>query len=80
VVKVSGKADFSRKLEESSRNEKMLATLAGHGFGLDVIAEGVETERQKSLCRELGCNTMQGIYVSEPIPEGKFAEGYLRKK
>ena len=55
-------------------------TLAAHGFGLDVIAEGVETEWQESLCREVGCNTIQGIYVSEPIPEDQFAEGYLRKK
>jgi diguanylate cyclase (GGDEF)-like protein len=55
-------------------------TLAGHGFGLDVIAEGVETEWQESLCREVGCNTIQGIYVSEPIPADKFAEGYLRKE
>jgi diguanylate cyclase (GGDEF)-like protein len=55
-------------------------TLAAHGFGLDVIAEGVETEWQESLCREVGCNTIQGIYVSEPIPEDKFSEGYLRKK
>ena len=55
-------------------------TLAGHGFGLDVIAEGVETEWQESLCREVGCNTIQGIYVSEPIPAAKFAEDYLRKK
>jgi len=55
-------------------------TLAGHGFGLDVIAEGVETEWQESLCREVGCSTIQGIHVSEPIPEEKFAEEYLRKK
>jgi diguanylate cyclase (GGDEF)-like protein len=55
-------------------------TLAAHGFGLDVIAEGVETEWQESLCREVGCNTIQGIYVSEPIPEDQFSEGYLRKK
>ena len=55
-------------------------TLAGHGFGLDVIAEGVETEWQESLCREVGCNTIQGIYVSEPIPEDKLARDYLRKK
>jgi len=55
-------------------------TLVGQGFGLDVIAEGVETEWQVSLCREIGCNIIQGIYVSEPIPEDQFCKGYLRKE
>ncbi len=55
-------------------------TLAAHGFGLDVIAEGVETEWQESLCRDVGCNTIHGTHVPEPIPEDKFSEGYLRKK
>ena len=55
-------------------------TLVGQGFGLDVIGEGVETEWHESLCREVGCNTIQGIYVSEPLPEDRFARDYLRKQ
>ena len=54
-------------------------TLVGHGFGLDVVAEGVETEWHESLCKGVGCNTMQGIYVSEPLPADKFAKKFLKK-
>ena len=54
-------------------------TLVGHGFGLDVVAEGVETEWHESLCKGVGCNTMQGIYVSEPLPADKFAKKFLHK-
>jgi len=54
-------------------------TLVGHGFGLDVIAEGVETEWHESLCKGVGCNTIQGIYVSEPLPADKFATKFLKK-
>jgi len=54
-------------------------TLVGHGFGLDVVAEGVETEWHESLCKGVGCNTMQGNYVSEPLPAGKFAKKFLKK-
>lgn len=54
-------------------------TLVGHGFGLDVIAEGVETEWHESLCKGVGCNTIQGIYVSEPLPADKFAKKFLKK-
>jgi len=54
-------------------------TLVGHGFGLDVVAEGVETEWHESLCKGVGCNTMQGIYVSKPLPAHKFAKRFLHK-
>ena len=53
-------------------------TLVGHGFGLDVVAEGVETEWHESLCKGVGCNTMQGNYVSAPLPAQKFAEKFLK--
>jgi diguanylate cyclase (GGDEF)-like protein len=54
-------------------------TLVGHGFGLDVVAEGVESEWHESLCKGVGCNTMQGNYVSEPLPADQFAEKFLKK-
>ena len=54
-------------------------TLVGHGFGLDVVAEGVETEWHESLCKGVGCNTMQGVYVSEPLSAKAFAKKFLKK-
>ncbi len=54
-------------------------TLVGHGFGLDVVAEGVETEWHQSLCKGVGCNTMQGIFVSKPLPADEFANRYLKR-
>ena len=54
-------------------------TLVGHGFGLDVVAEGVETEWHESLCREIGCNTIQGIFVSEPLTPAEFGGKFLQK-
>ncbi len=54
-------------------------TLVGHGFGLDVVAEGVETEWHQSLCKGVGCNTMQGIFVSKPLPADEFAARYLKR-
>ena len=55
-------------------------TLAGQGFGLNVIAEGVETEWHQTLCKEVGCNTIQGNYVSKPLTSDDFATQYLKKK
>jgi EAL domain-containing protein (putative c-di-GMP-specific phosphodiesterase class I) len=39
----------------------------GHSLGLDVIAEGVETEEQASYLRSLECDAMQGYLISRPL-------------
>jgi diguanylate cyclase (GGDEF)-like protein len=44
----------------------------GHGFGLEVVAEGVETERQRDFLRGAGCDGMQGFLFSRPVPVRDF--------
>ena len=39
-----------------------------HTLGLKVIAEGVEDEEQVRLLKALGCDQIQGFYVSVPVP------------
>ena len=36
-------------------------------FGLDVVAEGVETRDQVRFLRVCGCGTAQGYYFSRPV-------------
>lgn len=38
----------------------------GHGLGLHVVAEGVETEAQAEFLRGYGCDQMQGYLLSRP--------------
>ena len=38
-----------------------------HGLGLTVTAEGIETEQQLLLLRDLGCDVAQGYFVAEPL-------------
>jgi EAL domain-containing protein (putative c-di-GMP-specific phosphodiesterase class I) len=45
----------------------------GRNLGLDVVAEGVETEEIWEKLRELGCNTAQGYYLSRPVPPERLA-------
>ena len=40
----------------------------GHAFGVDVIAEGVETEAQLRRLRELRCDGAQGYMFGRPAP------------
>ena len=39
-----------------------------HNLNLKVIAEGVETERQLGFLRESGCDEIQGVLISKPVP------------
>ena len=54
----------------------MIVSLA-HTLGLKVIAEGVEDTEQVHLLKELGCDQIQGYYVSVPVPAGEI-EALLR--
>ncbi|MGH8971940.1 MAG: EAL domain-containing protein [Acidimicrobiia bacterium] len=40
-----------------------------HALGMAVVAEGVETETQLAVLRNLGCESAQGYLWSPPLPE-----------
>ena len=54
---------------------RMIVELA-HTLGLEVVAEGVESEEQARQLREAGCDMAQGFYFAEPLPP-EAASGYV---
>ncbi|MDR0577746.1 MAG: EAL domain-containing protein [Candidatus Accumulibacter sp.] len=44
----------------------------GQTLQLGVIAEGVETERQMTVLKSLGCHEIQGYLISKPLPQTEF--------
>ncbi len=51
--------------------------MLGQSFGMEITAEGVETEDQLAFLRSLGCDEIQGYYFSRPLP-GSELEEFLR--
>ena len=56
---------------------KIIISMA-HDLGLKVIAEGVETEGQKSFLRSHNCDEIQGYFYSMPVSADEF-ETLLKK-
>jgi len=48
-----------------------------HTLGIKVIAEGVETDQQKQMLQDIGCDFGQGYLFSRPVPADKFAQQWL---
>ena len=61
---------FVTGLERDERDTAIVrAVLAlADALGLSTTAEGVETERQATALRALGCRRAQGYYFGRPLP------------
>jgi diguanylate cyclase (GGDEF)-like protein len=67
---------FVRDITIDPADEVMVKTIIdmAHNFGLNVIAEGVETEAHLSFLKKNGCKAFQGYLFSKPVPLVEFEE------
>ncbi len=67
---------FVQQLEAASLDDSLIKTitLLARRFGLETVAEGVETDEQLELVRHLGCDVIQGYYYSKPLPVAELQE------
>ena len=60
---------FVRDLPQSSDVAIVRAMVSlAHNLGLEVVAEGVETEAQRALLEEIGVDVLQGYLLARPQP------------
>lgn len=71
---------FLRATENEVKGQDILETIISLGgkLGMEVITEGVETEKQLLMLSEMGCHIFQGYYFSKPIPVDEFEEKYMK--
>jgi EAL domain-containing protein (putative c-di-GMP-specific phosphodiesterase class I) len=60
---------FVRDLTDDPGDATLVKTIIdmGHGLGMEVVAEGVETESQLEFVRSSNCNLAQGTLFGEPM-------------
>lgn len=70
---------FVGALGNSGENPEIVRTIItlAKNLGMAVIAEGVETPRQRTILQQLGCDYVQGWLFSHPL-DGDAAEALLR--
>jgi len=60
---------FVTRMSENNENTEIVRTIVvlAQNLGMDVIAEGVETNEQLVLLQKLGCENGQGYFFSKPV-------------
>ncbi|MFW5654838.1 MAG: EAL domain-containing protein [Roseicyclus sp.] len=51
-----------------------------NGLSIDVLAEGVETVAEASFLHDSGCQSLQGYFLSEPLPRSALREFLFREE
>lgn len=72
------KIDRSFITEVTERHDDAVITRAiinlAHNLGIQVVAEGVETEAQLQFLKDHQCDLVQGFLFSRPVPASELAE------
>ncbi|ENO83171.1 PAS domain-containing protein/PAC sensor-containing diguanylate cyclase/phosphodiesterase [Thauera sp. 27] len=66
---------FVSDISAEGNEGKIASAIIGmaHSLGLEAIAEGVETEAQRSFLVAQGCHQLQGYLIGRPVPAGELA-------
>jgi len=61
---------FTQALTDGKQGEAFFMTIVSmaHILDMHVVAEGVETIEQLAMLQSLGCNEVQGYFISKPVP------------
>ncbi len=70
---------FVRGMCESDADAAIIRAVLylGQSFGLEVIAEGIETEDQRARLIARGCHAGQGYLFGRPVPAAEFSRMFI---
>lgn len=72
---------FILGIEGSEKDQAIIQTIIAlaKNMGMDIIAEGVETQQQETFLTQRLCDVMQGYYYHKPMPANEI-EALLKKQ
>ena len=68
VIKIDRSFVENALSNSSNTNLVKAIVMMGQSLEMELVAEGIETEAQWNLLRDLGCHYAQGYLISKPLP------------
>lgn len=70
---------FVMNLENSPKDAQIVSSIIAlaHGLGLEVVAEGIETQAVLNLLASQGCEYGQGYWIGKPMPATDVATRFF---
>ena len=69
-------------MSQGVKTREIVSTIVilAHKLGMDVIAEGIETESEKEILRDFDCEYGQGYLFAKPLPKKDATELLAQNK
>jgi diguanylate cyclase (GGDEF)-like protein/PAS domain S-box-containing protein len=66
--------------KEGSKNILIVKSIiiTAHSLNIKVVAEGIETEEQFNILKELQCDLIQGYLIGKPMDASNFEENFIK--
>ncbi|MCF6310437.1 MAG: EAL domain-containing protein [Sulfurimonas sp.] len=74
TIKIDRSFVMDMAADNSDRVITQTIVLMANSLNLSTVAEGVETQEQVDLLKDMGCNHLQGFLFSKPIPKNEFTK------
>jgi len=78
IIKID--KSFIDTINQDEKDKVLLKNIINiaHGFRLAVIAEGIESEEQLQVLKEMQCDMFQGYYFGKPVGKNDFESMFLK--
>jgi diguanylate cyclase (GGDEF)-like protein len=78
VTEIKIDQSFVAGTVSSARSAALVKSIIdlGHNLGLNVVAEGVETDETRTVLTDLGCTVLQGYLLARPMPGDQLEQWY----
>jgi EAL domain-containing protein (putative c-di-GMP-specific phosphodiesterase class I) len=65
--------------EKGSKNILIVKSIIrmAHSLNIKVVAEGIETDEQFTILKELQCDLIQGYLIGKPMDASNFKENFI---
>lgn len=82
ITRIKIDQSFVRDLNHNESDVAIVRAIIalGHGLGLEILAEGVETGEQAEHLVTEGCDFAQGYHFARPMPEADFVNLLARER